>query len=207
MKYEWRKQEKDLYIPKAKPSLVQVPKLKYFTISGKGNPNNNKDFQARIKVLYSLAYTIRMMPKGGITPKGYFEYTVYPLEGVWEISDNGKKVKEFSKDNLVYKLMIRQPNFVDEELAKKAVELAAGKKNPSPLFEEVKFEEIEDGLCVQMLHIGSYDNELQTTFKDLGKFIEDNNYKRVSAKHREIYLNFSKDKDKLKTVIRLFISK
>lgn len=207
MKYEWRKQEKDLYLPKEKPTLVTVPKLKYFTISGKGNPNNNKDFQARIKVLYNLAYTVKMMPKGGITPKGYFEYTVYPLEGIWDISDEGKKAKEYNKDFLMYKLMIRQPDFVDEKLAQKSIELAKDKKELNPLFDELKFEEIEDGLCVQILHIGSYDNELQTTFKDMEKFIEDNNYKRASEKHREIYLKFSDDKDKLQTVIRLFISK
>jgi hypothetical protein len=207
MKYEWRKKERELYLPKAEPTLVEVPKFKYFTITGKGNPNNNPDFQARIKILYSLAYTIRMMPKGGIVPTGYFEYTVYPLEGVWEISDEGKKEKEFSKDYLVYKLMIRQPNFVNKELFEKAIRLNKDSKNPSPLLDEVKFEEIEDGLCVQMLHIGSYDDEFQTTYKEMGHFIENNKYKRLSKKHKEIYLKFSDDKSKLRTVIRFFVSK
>jgi hypothetical protein len=205
MKYEWRKQEKELYLPKAEPIIVQVPKFKFFTIEGKGNPNNNKDFQARVKTLYNLAYTIRMMPKAGITPKGYFEYTVYPLEGVWDISTEGKKAKEFSKDFLEYKIMIRQPDFVDETLFKKAIELNAKKNNP--LFGEVRFEEIADGLCVQMLHKGSYDKEFQTTFKAMEKFIEDNRYKRMSKKHREIYLKFTDDKDKMETTIRFFISK
>lgn len=204
MKYEWRKKEKELYLPKAEPVIVQVPKFKFFTIEGKGDPNN-KDFQARIKTLYNLAYTIKMMPKGGTTSKGYFEYAVYPLEGVWDLSDEGKKAKEFNKDFLEYKIMIRQPDFVDEALFQKAIELNAKKKNP--LFDEVRFEEIEDGLCVQTLHRGSYDEEFQTTFKTMEKFIEDNKYKRVTEKHREIYLKFTDDKGKMETVVRFFVSK
>lgn len=80
MKFEWRKKEKDLYIPKQKPELVTVPKQKFLMIQGKGNPNH-EEFAERVGVLYSLAYAIRMMPRNGYTPEGYFEYTVYPLEG------------------------------------------------------------------------------------------------------------------------------
>lgn len=80
MKYEWGKKEKDIYLPKNKPMLIKVPKVKYFCIQGKGNPNQ-QDFQNRIGTLYALSYTIRMMPKNGYTPEGYYEYTVYPLEG------------------------------------------------------------------------------------------------------------------------------
>lgn len=207
MKHEWRKKEKDIYIPKPVPTLVQVPKFKYFTISGKGDPNNNLDFQTRIKALYNLAYTIRMMPKAGINPSGYFEYTVYPLEGVWQVSEEGKKAAVYSKDYLEYKIMIRQPSFVDKSLANKAIELAKQSKTPNPLLDQVKFEEIEDGLCVQMLHLGSYDSELQTTFKQIAEFIEQNNYKRTTEKHREIYLKFSDDKDSLETTIRVFVKK
>ena len=204
MKYEWRKQEKELYLPPAEPVVVRVPKFKFFTIEGKGNPNE-KDFQTRIKTLYNLAYTIRMMPKAGIVPEGYFEYTVYPLEGIWDISDEGKHAEAFSKDLLEYKIMIRQPDFVDEVLFKQAIELNAKKNNP--LIDEARFEEIEDGLCVQMLHEGSYDEEFQTTFKAMEKFIEDNGYTRITKNHREIYLKFTDDISKNKTTIRFFIGK
>lgn len=79
MKYQWRKQEKDLYLPKAKPSLIKVPKHNFLMIKGQGNPNG-EDFSERVSVLYSLAYAIRMMPRQGYTPEGYYEYTVYPLK-------------------------------------------------------------------------------------------------------------------------------
>ena len=92
MKHEWRKQEKDLYIPKQKSELIKVPEQKFLMIDGKGNPND-EDFSERIGALYSLAYAIRMMPKQGYTPEGYFEYTVYPLEGVWDLTVEGKKEK------------------------------------------------------------------------------------------------------------------
>ena len=175
-----------------------IPKMQYFTINGKGNPNDNKDFQDKIGVLYSLSYAVRMMPKNGYTPNGYFEYTVYPLEGMW--SGN-----VLDKNSFEYKIMIRQPNFVNSEVVEKAFEITK-KKKPSPLLEQVKFEEIEDGLCVQMLHIGSYDDESKS-FEQIQKFMEDNNYKRISAIHREIYLSdFTKvEKDKLKTVLRYSI--
>jgi len=175
-----------------------IPKMQYFTINGKGNPNDNKDFQDKIGVLYSLSYAVRMMPKNGYTPNGYFEYTVYPLEGIW--SGNA-----LDKNSFEYKIMIRQPNFVNSEVVEKAFKITK-KKKPNPLLEQVKFEEIEDGLCVQMLHIGSYDDEPKS-FEQMQKFIDDNNYKRISATHREIYLSdFTKvEKDKLKTVLRYSI--
>ena len=86
MKYEWRKKEKEYYIPKEKPQSVEIPEFKYFTLKGKGNPNSEA-FKECIQVLYSLSYAIRMMPKNGITPEGYFEYTVYPLEWIWDLSE------------------------------------------------------------------------------------------------------------------------
>ena len=97
MKYEWKKDEKELYAPKELPTLITVPKYKYFTINGHGNPNS-EEFSEKIGVLYSLAYAVRMMPKNGYTPEGYFEYTVYPLEGVWDLSEKGKELYSFNKD-------------------------------------------------------------------------------------------------------------
>lgn len=204
MKYEWRKEEKELYIPKNIPTLIEIPKQSFFTIEGIGNPNT-KEFQERIEVLYSLSYAVRMMPKNGFTPEGYFEYTVYPLEGVWDLTDKGRTLDTLDKDELVYKIMIRQPDFVDNEVVEKAFEIAK-RKNPTLLLDKVRFEEIEDGLCVQMLHIGSFDDEPKS-FELMKKFIEENNYTRRVLTHKEIYLSdFRKvEKDKLKTVLRYFI--
>ena len=89
MKHEWRKKEKNLYVPKQRPELITVPELKFFMIKGTGNPNS-EEFSERIEVLYSLAYSVKMMPKKGYNPEGYFEYTVYPLEGIWDLTEKGK---------------------------------------------------------------------------------------------------------------------
>lgn len=123
MKHEWRKHEKELYIPKEKPELVDVPPMNFITISGKGDPNQ-QDFADRIGALYPIAYAIRMMPRNGFTPEGYFEYTVYPLEGVWDLTEEGRKKETLVKDDLVYTIMIRQPDFVTREVFERAVEIA-----------------------------------------------------------------------------------
>lgn len=201
MKYEWRKQEKNLYIPKQKPELITVPDQKFLMIKGQGNPNS-EEFSERIGVLYSLAYAIRMMPKQGYTPEGYFEYTVYPLEGVWDLTEEGRKLETLNKDELVYTIMIRQPEFVTEEIVEKAFEHVR-KKKPHPLLDEVTFSTIKEGLCVQILHIGSYDNEPES-FKLMDEFTEENNLERICMTHREIYLSDFRRvaAEKLKTVLR-----
>ncbi len=206
LKYEWRKDEKEIYLPKEKPALVKVPKAKYFCIKGKGNPNDG-DFSNRIAVLYSLAYAVRMMPKSGFIPDGYFEYTVYPLEGLWDMTEVGKSSEVFNKDELIYTIMIKQPDFVNEEVTKKAFEIA-NKKKPDKLLKEAYFDEIGDGLSVQMLHIGSYDNEPET-FSKMKEYINENNLKIKSLVHREIYLSDARkvERDKLKTVLRYTVTK
>lgn len=201
MKHEWKKQEKNLYLPKVNPELITVPAQKFFMISGNGNPNG-EEFSEKIGVLYSLAYAIRMMPKQGYSPEGYFEYTVYPLEGMWDLTEEGKKLDTLDKDELLYTIMIRQPDFVTEEIVKIAFENVR-KKKPHPLLEDVTFGTIEDGLCVQMLHVGSYDDEPQS-FEKMKEFIRDNNLERVSMRHREIYISDARkvEPPKLKTALR-----
>lgn len=201
MKFEWKKQEKNLYLPKKKPELVTVPKQKFFMISGKGNPNG-EEFSEKIGILYSLAYAIRMMPRKGYTPEGYFEYTVYPLEGVWDLTEEGRQANTLNKDELLYTIMIRQPDFVTEEVVNKAFEIVR-KKGNNPLLDEVTFETMEDGLVVQMMHVGSYDEEPQS-FQQMKNFIKENNLEIVTLKHREIYISDSRrtEKSKLKTVLR-----
>ena len=201
MKYEWRKQEKNLYIPKQKPELVTIPEQKFFLIKGIGNPNEN-EFAEKIGVLYSLAYAVRMMPKQGYTPAGYFEYTVYPLEGIWDLTEEGKKLDTLNKDELLYTIMIRQPDFVTKELVDRAFEQVE-KKKPHPFLNDVRFGTFQDGLSVQMLHVGPYDDEPQS-FKVMNEFIKNNNLEKTSLQHREIYLSdFRKvEPSKLKTVLR-----
>lgn len=204
MKHEWRKVEKELYLPKAVPELVTIPKQKFFMVKGKGNPNSDS-FAEKISVLYSLAYAVRMMPKQGFTPEGYFEYTVYPLEGVWDMTEKGRKSETFNKNELIYTIMIRQPEFVTTGVAARAFETVR-KKKPHPILDEVTFEMLEDGLSVQMLHVGAYDNEPES-FKLMNEFIVNHNLEKRSPVHREIYLSdVSKvQPDKLKTVLRYMV--
>ena len=121
MKHEWRKHEKKFYLPKSKPELITIPEFKFIMIDGKGNPNL-EDFKERIAALYSLAYTIKILPRKGFTPLGYFDYTVYPLEGVWDLTEVGRRQAKLDKGELIYTIMIRQPNFVTK-IYTKALEI------------------------------------------------------------------------------------
>lgn len=201
MKHEWRKHEKELYLPKENPMLISVPEFNFLMITGKGNPNSI-DFANRVEVLYSLSYAIRMMPKQGYTPEGYIEYTVYPLEGTWDLTEEGRASNTLDKDQLVYTMMIRQPDFVTKEVVDKAFEITR-KKKPNPLLDEVIFDKATDGLSVQMLHVGSYDNEPES-FKRMKEFIEKNSLEIKTLIHREIYLSDARktESEKLKTVLR-----
>jgi hypothetical protein len=206
MKHEWRKQEKNLYIPKNKPELVKITQMRYFAVEGRGNPNDPA-FADYIAALYSLSYAVRMSSKSGNEPEGYYEYTVYPLEGVWDLTEEGKRnySEKLDKNELVYNLMIRQPSFVDEEYARQTIERTKIKK-PHPLLDEVKFITLTEGKCIQMLHLGSYDNEKQS-FELMESYCLENNLKRIGKNHREIYLNDARKTapEKLKTVLRFYV--
>lgn len=206
MKYEWKKEEKEIYLPKTKPTIVEVPASKYFCIKGKGNPND-EDFSNRIGVLYTMSYAVRMMPKNGYIPYGYYEYTVYPLEGLWTLTEEGRKSNTLNKNELLYKIMIKQPDFVNEEVFLKALNISKKKKS-NPLLNEVTLETIEDGLSVQILHIGSYDTE-PVSFNKMNQYIKKNNLKIKTLVHREIYLSDVRkvEQEKLKTVLRYMITK
>lgn len=203
MKYEWRKKEKEIYLPPKKPVIVNIPSFSFFTINGSGDPNSSF-FGECIEALYSASYTIRMSYKKGLQPENFYEYTVYPLEGVWDISEKAKESFNgtLDKNELVYNLMIRQPQFVTREFAEQAKEWAKTKK-ANPLIEKLKFNQLSDGKCVQMLHIGSYDNEPES-FEIMEKFCSENGLKRTSKQHKEIYLSDPRKvvPEKLKTVLR-----
>lgn len=201
--YDWKKKEKALYMPKEKPEHILVPKFRFFTIKGSGNPNDEA-FSQYIEALYAISYAIKMSPRKGNTPTGYYEYSVYPLEGVWDISDEAKASFKgtIDKNQLVFKLMIRQPDFVNEKFALDILELTKKKKS-NPLLEQLVFEEMEEGPCIQMLHIGSYDDE-PLSFSKMEAFAEEKGLKRKSKIHREIYLSDARrtPAEKLKTTLR-----
>lgn len=203
MKHEWRKKEKGLYLPKNRPEIIDVPSMQFITISGEGHPQS-EEFQNCIEVLYAMSYAVKMNLKRESNVDGYMDYTVYPLEGVWDIRNEARATFNgvINKDDLVYKLMIRQPDFVTKEFFNKMVELTKKKKGYA-LLDQVTLEQITDGLCVQMLHLGSYDDEPES-FRIMEEFTESSGYIRESKVHREIYLSdFRKvEVDKLKTVLR-----
>jgi hypothetical protein len=205
---EWKKSEKQYYLPNNKPEMINIPKFRFYTIEGRGNPNDDY-FAEYIGVLYSLSYGVKMSPKKGIAPKGYFDYTIYPLEGIWDLNEDGNKSFDgtFNKNDLVFKLMIRQPDFVDHYFAMKILELTKMNK-PHDLLTQVRFEEIIEGDCIQMLHLGSYDSEPES-FKIMESFAESENCRRKVITHREIYLSDARkvSPDKLKTVLRFRIEK
>lgn len=185
MKWEWKKQEKTLYLPGRKPELVEVGTERYIAIDGEGNPNT-EPYAQRIETLYGLTWSIRMMPKGGITPEGYFEYTVYPLEGVYQMTELWETGTLLNKEALTYTLMIRQPDFVTPEVLAMAATIAA-KKKTLPCLSMARLEDQTDGLSVQMLHIGPYDDE-PASFAQMDAFCEANGLVRVNDAHWEIYL-------------------
>ena len=203
-KYEWKKKEKNLYLPKAKPEIIDIPSFKFFTLEGKGNPND-EFFADYVGALYSLSYGVKMSYKKGIEPKGFYDYIVYHLEGVWDLTEKGRedyKKGFINKEELLFKLMIRQPDFVDEAYAKFIVE-EAKKNKPNALLNDVKFEEIEEGKVVQMLHVGSYDSEVES-FKIMEEFVKESGFERAEKLHKEIYLSDARkvEAEKLKTILR-----
>ncbi len=204
MKHEWRKKEKAIYLPKTKPELIDIPEYQFVALSGEGNPNNDF-FSEYISVLYSVAYAIKMnIKKLENPPKGYQDWTVYPLEGVWDVKKQAKPNSDGSinKDDLVFDIMIRQPDFISQDFFDEMIDLTK-KKKPHSLLDEVKFITIKEGKCIQMLHLGSYDDE-PASFKKMETLASDLKLERKSKAHREIYLSdFRKVAvEKLKTTLR-----
>jgi hypothetical protein len=203
MKHEYRKHEKELYDPKPTPRQVNVPSLNYIAIDGKGNPNTEA-FSSKIESLFTLAYTLKMFPRKGVIIPDYYDYTVYPLEGVWDLSEKGRQESQLNKDELVYTIMIRQPSFITESLFKQAVELNKHKNINIP---NVYWHTTQATHCVQMMHIGSFDSE-PLSFNRIESFCEQNGLTRLSKIHREIYLSdFRKTKqESLKTILQVEVT-
>ncbi|MDC7228247.1 MAG: GyrI-like domain-containing protein [Spirochaetales bacterium] len=203
MKHEWKKKEKLVYMPKNTPEFIEVPEFSFFTVSGRGNPNEDF-FGEYIGILYSLSYAVRMSHKQGLAPSDYYEYTVYPLEGVWDLTEEGrlKSGGGIDKNELIFTLMIRQPDFVTADYALDVI-ARTKKKKPHKLLDEVQFKTECEGKCVQMMHIGPYDDE-PASFLRMEDFCVESGLRRLSKTHREIYISdFRKTApERLKTVLR-----
>ena len=191
-------------MPKGKPEIVTVPKMNYIAVRGKGNPNEDDgEYKKSIELLYGIAYTIKMSKKGDHKIEGYFDYVVPPLEGFWW-QENLDRIDYGHKENFQWISVIRLPDFVTKADFEWAIEEATRKKKMD--FSKVEFLEIEEGLCVQCMHSGSYDDE-PATVAAMDKFIADNGYENDisdTRRHHEIYLSDARKvaPEKLKTVIR-----
>ena len=196
-------------MPKGKPEIVTVPKMNYIAVRGKGNPNEEDgEYKKSIELLYGIAYTIKMSKKGDHKIEGYFDYVVPPLEGFWW-QENLDGIDYSRKENFQWISVIRLPDFVTKADFEWAIEEATRKKKMD--FSKVEFLEIEEGLCVQCMHSGSYDDE-PATVAAMDKFIADNGYENDisdTRRHHEIYLSDARKvaPEKLKTVIRHPIKK
>ena len=192
------------YGEKKEAQILSVPLFKYITLVGAGDPNQ-KDFAQAMEAMYTLTYAIKMSYKKDNPPQGYYAYKVFPLEGEWDLVDKTKAISD--KSNYAYKLMIQQPDFVDEDLFHQFLEVVKKKKD-NPKLSLLKYEEICDGLCCQMLHVGPYDDEPES-FAKMMQYCEEQGYSRSSKLHKEIYLSDPRKcaPEKLKTLLRFKVEK
>ena len=211
MAFDFKKEYKEFYMPKDKPGIVTVPSMNYIAVRGRGDPNQeNGTYGQSIGLLYGIAFTIKMSKKGDHRIEGYFDYVVPPLEGFWwqgaaSAKPNMNAVIDYAhKEDFHWISVIRLPDFVTEDDFKWAVNEATKKKKQD--FSKVEFLTVAEGLCVQCMHIGSYDDE-PATVAMMHEFVERQGYELdITDKrlHHEIYLSDARKvaPEKLKTVIR-----
>ncbi len=204
MPFDYKKEYKEFYMPKNKPSIVTVPKFNYIAVRGKGDPNDeNGEYKASIGLLYGIAFTIKMSYKGDHKIDGYFEYVVPPLEGFWR-QDGVQGIDYTRKEDLNFISVIRLPDFVTKADFDWAVAEATKKKKID--YSAVEFFTYDEGKCVQCMHIGAYDDE-PTTIAAMHEYMEQNGYAldiTDTRYHHEIYLSDPRRiaPERLKTVVR-----
>lgn len=204
MAFDYKKEYKEFYMPKNRPAIVDVPEMNFIAVRGEGDPNTeDSDYKKAIGLLYGIAFTIKMSKKGDRQIEGYFDYVVPPLEGFWW-QDGVDGIDYAHKENFKWISVIRLPDFVKKEDFDWAVEEAARKKKED--FSAVKFLTIKEGLCVQCMHLGSYDDE-PATIEMMDRYAEEQGYVTDITDerlHHEIYLSDARKvaPEKLKTVIR-----
>ncbi|MCL2018569.1 MAG: GyrI-like domain-containing protein [Oscillospiraceae bacterium] len=205
MPIDFKKTRKDLYQPKTTPAVIDVPEMVFIMVDGTGNPNVSEEYKSALEILYGLSYTIKM------SNKSVMEYVVPPLEGLWWLNDSSE---EWYKDKGKYcwTAMIRQPDFITTDIFE-AAKAKLDTKKPQLDISKARLEKFTEGLCVQAMHIGSYDDEPRTNAVIM-QFIAENNYVSdisdnrqpgSGRRHHEIYLNDPRKTapEKLKTIIRV----
>ena len=202
---DYKKAYKALYQPKSQPGIIDVPKISFVAVKGQGDPNEEDGAYARaLSVLYGISFTVKMSYKGARDIEGYFPYVVPPLEGLWWMPDGESGIDYSRKSDFCWISMIRLPEFVDQEIFDWAKEAAAKKKkidtSPAELFCW------EEGLCVQAMHVGPYNDE-PATIARMGDFLTANGYAEDFSQdrfHHEIYLLSPRKiaPEKCKSVIR-----
>ena len=203
MAFDFKKEFKEFYLPAATPTIVTVPVMNYLAIRGKGDPNEEDGaYKHALELLYGIAYTLKMSYKNDYRIEGFFEYVVPPLEGLWW-AENGE-IDYADKDGFSFISMIRLPDFVTEKDVHWAISEATRKKKKD--FSQVEFFRYDESLCVQCMHIGSYDDE-PAPVQSMVEYARRQGYQIAIddiRRHHEIYLSDPRktSADKLKTVIR-----
>ncbi len=198
VKYDFKKEKKNLYYPSDKKvSVVDVPRMNFLMIDGKGDPNTSQEYQDAMEALFPISYNVKFISK----KENNQDYVVMPLEGLWWV-DNMDEFTIEDKESWNWTVMIMQPELVSEEMVKKAMEDVESKKNPVSL-SKVRFKKFSERLSAQIMHIGPYGAAEVPTVEKLHEFIEKSGYK-IRDKHHEIYLSDVRrtKPERLKTVIR-----
>lgn len=204
MAFDYKKEYKEFYLPPKKPTLVDVPEMNFIAVRGQGDPNQEDgEYKAAMGMLYGVAYTIKMSKMGDHRMEGYFDYVVPPLEGFWWQEGRGD-IDYSRKDTFQWIALIRLPDFVTKEEFDWAIDEATRKKKQD--FSKVEYFTYQEGLCVQCMHLGAYDDEPRTV-KLMEQFMEEQGLTldiQPNRYHHEIYLSDARKTapEKLKTVIR-----
>ena len=204
MTFDFKKEYKEYYRPKNKPEIINIPQFNFIAVRGKGNPNEeNGMYQQAISALYAVAYTLKMSYKTDYKIEGFYEYVVPPLEGFWWQEDE-KNIDCLHKEKFRWISVIRLPDFISKNDFDWAVEKASTKKKID--CSKVEFFTFEEGLCVQMMHYGSFDEE-EATVEIMNQYLQEKGYRNdfnKSRLHHEIYLSDARKvaPEKWKTVIR-----
>lgn len=204
--FDFKKEYRDLYLPKTAPILVDVPTMVFLCVDGAGDPNTCAAYREALELLYGLSYSIKMSKMDGTQPAGYFDYVVPPLEGFWSVDGagfDGRNVTD--KARFQWTAMIRQPEFVTSQVLEQAKAVLRRKK-PELGLSRAYLETITEGLCAQVMHVGPYDSE-PSTLDRLDRFIREAGYRpdlSDSRRHHEIYLGDPRRTapEKLRTVLR-----
>ena len=209
MAFDFKKEYKEFYIPKNKPEIVQIPKANYIAVRGEGDPNEESGaYKQAVGILYAVAYTLKMSHKSDHKIEGFFEYVVPPLEGFWW-QENSDGIDYRNKETFHWISVIRLPDFITKEDFDWAVETATKKKKMD--CSKAEFYTVEEGLCVQIMHIGPFDDE-PATVAIMDQYLADNGFENdmtATRLHHEIYLSDARKvvPEKWKTVIRHPIKK